>query len=75
MGSSINLKDEVTIEGGYLSTDPALSKFASWTKVLVMYCDGSLHQGSNSQGVSYKDAVLYFRGADNTRSHIKYLLT
>ena len=39
-----------------------------------MYCDGSLHQGSNPNPVKYKDVDLYFRGADNTRSHFKYLL-
>ena len=39
-----------------------------------MYCDGSLHQGSNSDPVRYKDAELYFRGADNIRSHLEYLL-
>jgi len=57
-----------------MSTDPNLSKFATWTKVLINYCDGSLHQGSNKISIKYKDAELYFRGADNTRSHFKYLL-
>ena len=74
LGSSKDYKDEIIVHGGYLSTDPSLSKFASWTKVIIMYCDGSLHQGSNPSPVKYKDIELYFRGADNTRSHFKYLL-
>ena len=74
LGSSKNLKDEIIVNGGYLSTDPAKSKFASWTKVIIEYCDGALHQGSNKNSVRYKDAELFFRGANNTRSHFKYLL-
>jgi len=57
-----------------LSTDPERSKFATWTKVLIMYCDGSMHQGSNSDSFRYKDSELFFRGAVNTRAHLKYLL-
>jgi hypothetical protein len=35
-----------TVEGeGYLSTDPAANDMANWTKILIGYCDGSLHQG------------------------------
>lgn len=72
LGSSKDLPE--TIEGeGYLSTDPSASKFASWTKVLIAYCDGSLHQGSTETAYRFKDASLYFRGADNVRSHLKWL--
>jgi len=45
-GSSNPLPDTLENQTGYLSTDPALSKFATWTKVFIHYCDGSLHQGS-----------------------------
>ncbi len=37
-----------------------------------MYCDGAFHQGYNKNAIQYKDAQLYFRGAANTRSHIKW---
>lgn len=37
------------------------------------YCDGSLHQGSTKNTYRYKDAELYFRGADIVRSHLKWL--
>lgn len=37
-----------------------------------MYCDGAFHQGNNKSPIQYKDAQLYFRGAINTRSHIKW---
>lgn len=73
LGTSKVLPETLTIPGGYLSTDPALSKFATWTKVFINYCDGSLHQGSTDTPFSYKDTQLYFRGADNTRSHFKWL--
>ena len=59
---------------GFLSTDPKKSKFANWTKVKMMYCDGAYHQGSNPNPIQYKDTSLYFRGADNVRSHLQYLL-
>ncbi len=31
-----------------------------------MYCDGSGHQGTRTEPVSYKDAKLYFRGNNVT---------
>lgn len=58
--------------GGILETDPAHSRFANWTKIVIMYCDGSFHQGNNKNSIKYKDTELYFRGAVNTRSHIKW---
>lgn len=60
--------------GGYLSTDPQVNKFANWTKIVIMYCDGAQHQGHVADAVSYKDTKLYFRGAANTRSHFKWLI-
>lgn len=39
----------------------------------MIYCDGSFHQGNNKVPVKYKETQLYFRGAVNTRSHLKYL--
>jgi O-palmitoleoyl-L-serine hydrolase len=74
LGSSRFLKEEVLSPGGYLSTDPAKSRFANWTKVVIMYCDGGQHQGHNNDPISYRDAQLYMRGSDNTRSHFKWLL-
>jgi O-palmitoleoyl-L-serine hydrolase len=75
LGSSKGLKDEIIVNGGYLSTDPAKSKFAGWTKIIIEYCDGSVHQGNSLNGVKYKDTELFFRGAVNTRSHFAYLRT
>jgi len=57
---------------GIVSTLPDHSKFANWTKIVFMYCDGSLHQGNNKSPVQYKDTSLYFRGSVNTRAHIKW---
>lgn len=39
---------------GILTTDSAKSRFANWTKVVVGYCDGSLHQGHRKTPISYK---------------------
>lgn len=49
--------------------------YASWTKVYVPYCDGSLHQGSKLSPISYKGSNLYFRGANNTIAQFNYLNT
>ncbi len=56
------------------TTDPSKSRFATWSKFIFAYCDGSFHQGNRVAPVSYKDAKLYFRGADITRAHIKYMI-
>lgn len=74
LGSSKNYPSQLIGPGGYLSTDPSLSKFASWTKVVVRYCDGAQHQGNSKSPISYKDTKLYFRGAVNVRSHFQWLL-
>lgn len=71
-GTSTVWPDTYPAGAGFLSTDPAHSKFANWTKVVIMYCDGAFHQGNNKNPIQYKDRLLYFRGAVNTRSHIKY---
>jgi O-palmitoleoyl-L-serine hydrolase len=59
-------------DGGLLAVDSAKSMFANWTKIVIMYCDGAFHQGNNKSPIKYKDTQLYFRGAVNTRSHIKW---
>ncbi len=72
LGSSTLWPD--AIEGqGYLSVDPTKNEFANWTKIIFGYCDGSLHQGSTKAPLKYKDTQLYFRGANITRAHFKWL--
>ena len=56
-----------------LSTDPTKSKFASWSKFIFAYCDGSFHQGNRISPVPYKDTKLYLRGSVITRAHLKYI--
>ena len=46
---------------------------ANWTRVFIIYCDGAFHQGYAKDSYKYKDTELYFRGALNTRAHIKYI--
>lgn len=57
---------------GILDFNHVHSKFSSWTKIVIMYCDGAFHQGNNKSPIQYKDTKLYFRGAANTRSHLKW---
>lgn len=39
--------------------------FYDWTKIFVIYCDGSEYLGNRDQPIQYKDKQLYFRGAKN----------
>lgn len=73
LGSSKYLPE--TFEGhGILSTDPAMSKFATWTKIYINYCDGAYYTGATKQPYRYKDAELYFHGLYIVRSHLKWLV-
>jgi hypothetical protein len=75
-GSSNLWNDTYNATGqGILDTAPSKNKFASWTKIIIIYCDGSLHQGNNINPVPYKGANIYFRGAVNMRSHISWANT
>jgi hypothetical protein len=74
-GSSKNLPDSLISPGGYLSTDVDQNRFATWTKIIIFYCDGAHHQGYNKEAISYKDTNLYFRGEANTKSHFKWIST
>ncbi len=47
--------------------------FYDWTKIYVMYCDGSEYTGSRAVPISYKDKQLYFRGYNNTLEQFRYL--
>jgi hypothetical protein len=73
LGSSKGWPETVTGDG-YLSTNPATSDFANWTKIIIGYCDGSLHQGYRKEPISYKGEKLYFRGSLITRSHFKWIM-
>ena len=46
---------------------------ANWTKFILGYCDGSLHQGFSKDPIKYKEAQLYFRGSAITRSHFDWI--
>ena len=47
--------------------------FWNWTKVVVPYCDGSLHQGTKASPSKYLGRDLFFRGMNNTLAHFKFL--
>lgn len=47
--------------------------FYDWTKIYVIYCDGSEYTGSRKDPISYKDKKLYFRGYNNVLEQFRYL--
>jgi hypothetical protein len=47
--------------------------FHDWTKVFVIYCDGSLYFGHRKDPVLHKNRKLFFRGANNTFEVFSYL--
>jgi len=46
---------------GALSIDEA-NNFKDWKRVMLLYCDGSGHQGTRKEPLNYKGSNLYFRG-------------
>ena len=49
------------------------NKFAEWTKIVLIYCDGTLFQGVNNKAYNYKGKDLFFRGSKIMRSHLKWI--
>lgn len=60
----------MSIISGNKTTNPL---YYDWNRVIIKYCDGSLHQGTRAAPVNYKNVDLYFRGANNTLQHFEYL--
>lgn len=69
LGSSKAYPDNYIINDGIMSDNPKNS-FADYTKAHFKYCDGSGHQGTRSNPITYKDAKLYFRGSNLTISKL-----
>ena len=72
MGSSSSYPPTLTQSTGLLS-DQDDSFFKDWTKVYLKYCDGTGHQGTRSNPLSYKGATLYFRGHNVTIGQLNSL--
>jgi hypothetical protein len=74
-GSSKYLPDSFNgTNFGIISGDPTINPtFYDWTRILFMYCDGSMHQGHKTQPVSYKGEDLYFRGQNITQERFNWL--
>ena len=68
LGSSLTYPQTLDVtHGGILSGDKTVNPgFYDWTKVYLKYCDGSGHQGTRSEPLSYKEKLLYFRGQNVT---------
>lgn len=57
---------------GVLELNPD-NRFAEWTKIALLYCDGLTYQGYRKEPYDYKGNKLYFRGALNMRAHLKWI--
>ena len=49
------------------------NKFANWTKVVLLNCDGTFFQGYNKDPVEHEGQKLYFRGSVIMRAHFKWI--
>lgn len=56
-----------------LLSDEEGNYFKDWTKAYLKYCDGTGHQGTRSNPLSYKGASLYFRGQNVTKGQLDSL--
>lgn len=74
LGSSRSYESTIKFSEGILS-DNSNNFLAESTKIFLKYCDGSGHQGSKTNGISYKDAILYFRGHNITIAQFQSLET
>jgi hypothetical protein len=62
-------KDQYDFSFGILA-DP---RYATWAKVIVPNCDGSLFQGYAKSPTLYKNKNLYFRGNTIVRSNLEWI--
>ena len=72
LGSS-TLNPETVSPDGILSTNPDVSPFASWTKAILLYCDGTMFTGLRNEPISYKGDKIYFRANAIMRQNFDYL--
>ena len=47
--------------------------FHDWTKIFIIYCDGSEFTGSRKDPIKFKNVSLYFRGYNNTLEQFRYM--
>lgn len=77
-GSSNNIGDNGTIYDfeipmGYFSSSEEYNQlFYNYNKILLLYCDGSVHQGYLEEPILVNDVELYFRGFQNTNETLNY---
>lgn len=66
---------DLPYSGALSGTSTANPVFYDWTRVIVPYCDGAEHMGTRQIPINYKGADLYFRGTNNTITHLDFLNT
>lgn len=73
-GSSKNYPEKKNYDGdGLLSNKRDRNKyFYHYSKIYVKYCDGTGHQGFNTEPFTYKGHDLWFRGYANTNETLNY---
>ena len=58
---------------GILSSDKTINAFATWTKIILLNCDGTAFQGNNEDPVEHNGQKLYFRGSVIMRSNLNWI--
>lgn len=59
----------------YSGDDKRDINFYNWNRFLFIYCDGTGHQGYIEKPMMIHDTNVYFRGENNTRAHLDFVLT
>ena len=63
LGSSATYPPTMGLSGGYLSADAAENPLLwNWTKVILMYCDGSSQTGDLDSPVRVGNQTIFYRG-------------
>ena len=47
--------------------------FYNWNRFFFIYCDGTGHQGYIKDPVQVNNQTLYFRGVNNTMTHLDFV--
>lgn len=76
LGSSLMWPDLYPSDGlGILDASIKDNKFVEWTKIVILYCDGTIYQGNNKNPIDVNGTTIYFRGSVIMRSHFKWIDT
>jgi len=76
LGTTNGWQDTKTSIDHTFSADPVKDiVFYNWNRIFVIYCDGSGHQGYIERPLNIKGKNLYFKGYNNTMTHLNWALS